>query len=175
MALQSKALFPSQKIGPVTLMNKQEFFKLGGYESVRHSVLEDYDFSVLLRRNSYTIKRFMGGNILGFRMYPAGPKDLFGGFAKNMASGALKSPLWLILILVLMIGVYTNSAILLAQGLVYQNIFMIFQGAIFYTITVLILFWPGRCVGSFGFLIALLFPLPFYFFILFFSTHCFPS
>ncbi|WP_050740243.1 glycosyltransferase [Acetobacterium bakii] len=159
--------------GPVTLINRREFFKIGGYESVRHSVLEDYDFSVVLKREGYRLKRFMGGNLIGFRMYPGGLKDLFGGFSKNMASGALKSPLWLILVLVLMLGAYTESVILLTQGLMTQNISLIWPGSLFYALTVMILFWRGRCVGSFGFLTALFYPIPLLFFYLVFIYSLF--
>ncbi len=70
-----------------------DYFAIGGHESVKDSIVEDMSLGQVLRRKGLSFKTYVGDSGLSFRMYSLGIKTLIQGWTKNVAAGAMKTPL----------------------------------------------------------------------------------
>ena len=81
--------------GPVVCIARSAYDQIGGFASVRGSVVEDVALGAQLLRAGYPIRLFLGGDQIHFRMYRNGFTSLVEGWTKNFAAGATQSPVWL--------------------------------------------------------------------------------
>ena len=78
--------------GPIILISRQEYQKVGGHESVKTSVVEDIALGLQLKNVGLPFHLFIGNHDISFRMYASGLRSLLQGWIKNMATGATKTP-----------------------------------------------------------------------------------
>lgn len=85
--------------GPVILIPRADYWKVGGHETVRTSVVDDVALGMALKQAGLPYRLFLGDAGISFRMYSAGFQSLIQGWTKNLASGALRMP-WPLFVLV---------------------------------------------------------------------------
>jgi 4,4'-diaponeurosporenoate glycosyltransferase len=82
-------LTPRAFFGPTQVMSKQDYLDFATDPSVTRQVLEDIYLGKSFLKNGKRIRSIIGKNIVSFRMYPEGFKDMLLGFGKNFANGAI--------------------------------------------------------------------------------------
>jgi 4,4'-diaponeurosporenoate glycosyltransferase len=65
-----------------------EYAQIGGHASVRADVVEDVALSARYRSAGLPVTCLAGDDVVRFRMYPSGPRQLLEGWSKNLAAGA---------------------------------------------------------------------------------------
>lgn len=85
--------------GPLILISRADYARVGGHRIVRNSVIEDLSLGLELTNAGIPYQLFMGDADVSYRMYSGGLISLFQGWIKNLASGAAKTS-WLVLLLV---------------------------------------------------------------------------
>jgi hypothetical protein len=83
--------------GPCMLTSVADYRAAGGHAAVRGEVLEDVRLARSYRSRGLPVHCLGGGDVVGFRMYPGGTRQLVEGWTKNIASGAALSPPWALL------------------------------------------------------------------------------
>jgi hypothetical protein len=78
--------------GPCLATSRADYDRVGGHGAVAGDVAEDLALARAYREVGLPIRCFGGGRQIGFRMY-RNPRDLFQGWAKNVATGARRTPL----------------------------------------------------------------------------------
>ncbi|MEI6602250.1 MAG: glycosyltransferase [Clostridia bacterium] len=145
--------------GPVILISKEVYRKIGGHASVKGSVVEDVALGEVLKKNGLAFQLFIGGNDIRFRMYPDGVSQLVEGWTKNMISGALKTPLIILMLLILWFGAITSVFVNLLRALVAYNFFSIFTYLALYLIVLVLLWWASFRVGNFKLTAIVCYPI----------------
>lgn len=79
--------------GPVLGCSTTRYLELGGHGAILDVALDDVGLAKLFRAGGSSVKVFPGSDVVSFRMYPGGFRDLLSGFTKNIALGALQAPL----------------------------------------------------------------------------------
>ena len=74
--------------GPCLLTTAADYEAAGGHAAAPGAVLEDVLLARRYRAAGMPVTLFGGGDVVRFRMYPAGVTQLVDGWSKNMASGA---------------------------------------------------------------------------------------
>lgn len=145
--------------GPVVALSRSDYFIAGGHESVKSAVVEDLALAVRLRRANIPFRIFVGDSDVSFRMYPAGFRSLRQGFTKNMATGAAKTPVRLLLPVVLFLASLASAPLHLVLSLARGEPQAILYGVL-YALWVFTLFLVSRRIGRYRPLAVLLYPLP---------------
>lgn len=141
--------------GPCLVTSRADYERIGGHGAVAGELAEDLALADAFRRAGLPVRCFAGSDQIWFRMYRSG-HDLFQGWAKNVATGAGRTPrfralgiaLWvtaLLSMLLAVVGAVTGTADWSTAGISYA------AG----TVQVAIL---GSRVGRFG-LAAAVWPL----------------
>ena len=84
--------------GPLICISRAAYAHVGGFASVRGSIVEDMALGARLRQAGHPIRLYTGGTRIRFRMYRDGLTSLVQGWTKNFAAGATQSPVWLTLL-----------------------------------------------------------------------------
>jgi 4,4'-diaponeurosporenoate glycosyltransferase len=104
-------LFPRQAVslfGPVILLAKTDYEKCGGHASVKACVVEDLALAGQLKTQGIPFRLFLGGRDISFRMYGQGLKNLAQGWIKNFATGAGKTRLLTLLLIILWVACFLS-------------------------------------------------------------------
>jgi hypothetical protein len=80
--------------GPCLLTTVTDYRAAGGHAAVRGEVVEDVHLARRYRARGLPVHCLGGGEVVCFRMYPGGVRQLVEGWTKNVASGAGLSPWW---------------------------------------------------------------------------------
>ena len=97
--------------GPVILVSRKVYLSIDGHCCAKKSIVDDLAIGETLRKKGIRLELFMGGKDISFRMYSGGFRDLCQGWIKNFATGASKTPIHLILLIVLWFGGSTSVVI----------------------------------------------------------------
>lgn len=147
LAPQKAGLF-----GPVIALSKMDFLRIGGYEKVKASVIEDVELGRVLQQEGVPFRLFVGDGTLSFRMYQ-NFGELFRGFVKNYSSGAARTPVRLLLLTFLWITALTAVPLSLALGqmpVLFVPLYALFCAQ---------LWWLSPKIGSFRKLLLLVYPV----------------
>ncbi len=103
--------------GPLVMIDRDTYFRVGGHEAVRTEVLEDIALADVARAQGVPVRLDLGKTLCSFRMYPNGLGDLVEGFSKGMAAGASATPVAVLLVFSLWLsgGFITLGAAALAM------------------------------------------------------------
>jgi len=145
--------------GPVIMISREDYMFIGGHESVKNSIVEDVSLGEEMRNHGLKFKLFLGGNDISFRMYSNGVGELIEGWTKNMASGAMKTPLLLLIMVVLWFGAITSVFVNLIRSIIDFNLFAISVYAALYFFTAILLWSISRKIGGFKFRGVLVYPI----------------
>ncbi len=102
--------------GPVLLVPRAQYDQAGGHGGVRGYVVEDMELGLRLAKAGTPGTLFIGDGSLTYRMYPDGPRALFQGWVKNMATGASGTPPLTLLMVILWVGSAFTTVIRLARS-----------------------------------------------------------
>lgn len=160
---------PQGLFGQMLLIDRASYQRVGGHEAVRGRILENFHLASQLRSLGVPVRSAIGREVISFRMYPGGVRELMAGWTKGFASGAGQTPgATLLVIVVWMIGLMFAP---LAWGL---------SGGwwplgVVYGLCVAQVCWFSAKVGSFRWLSAVLYPVPLVFFFCLFAWSAFRS
>ena len=156
-------LTPRGLLGQFLLIEKSAYVRVGGHAAVKERVLENFWLAEKLRAAGVPLHCRGGRKVFSFRMYPLGWREMMDGWIKGFASGAGKTPLPLLL---LVIG--WMSGLIMATGnlLLARNAPVCFFVYMAYAAQVA---WLLRRVGTFHWATALLYPAPLVFYFVIFT------
>jgi 4,4'-diaponeurosporenoate glycosyltransferase len=146
--------------GPCLACRRADFVSHGDDASVRSSIVEDVALARRFTDAELPVNVFAGGNELAFRMYGR-PRELSHGFAKNIAVGAVSTPLLRLFLIFAWV-----TALLVAAARVWEGDWM---SLVVYGAFAVQLFVMLRQLGNFGLLTAALYPVPLTLFIVLFG------
>ena len=156
-------LAPRGLLGQFMLIERTAYLRVGGHEVVKGRILENFWLAEQLRALGVPLRCRSGRGVFAFRMYPQGWRELVDGWSKGFASGAGQTPLpILLLVIAWMIGLMTAPLGLMFAG---QPLFWLAA----YGFCVAQIAWLLRCVGTFRWSTALLYPVSLIFYFLVFT------
>lgn len=77
--------------GPCLLTTAADYAIAGGHRAIRDEVVEDIALAERYDAMGRQVRVLLGGEMVAFRMYPAGPRSLLDGWTKNIAAGATRA------------------------------------------------------------------------------------
>jgi len=167
-SIYSFSIFPESNptgvFGPVILTSRSDYEKTGGHLAVKNQVVEDLKIGKIYLEKGISVTNLLGGEIIKFRMYPKGLRQLFEGLTKNMASGAIQ------------IGIINFLVICLWFGGIYSSFFPCLpksEYSIYYPLYALQIYMLISKTGDYKFWDALFYPLHFLFFLIVFLSSIF--
>jgi 4,4'-diaponeurosporenoate glycosyltransferase len=155
---------PSGAFGPCLVCSRDDYFRVGGHEAARGSVLDDVSFGKLFLEAGRKVRLFGGRKSIAFRMYQGGIGALIQGFSKNMGAGALTirgSMLFLIICWIAGTFIVTFYSI---QSLVILDMSSFLVWFIINLAYVLQLYWILYRLGNYGLFTAAFYQMPLFFF-----------
>jgi 4,4'-diaponeurosporenoate glycosyltransferase len=155
--------------GPVMVIPGKLYAATGGHMSVKDKVVEDLEMGMELKQAGIPIRCYGGRNSIAFRMYPEGMSQMVHGWAKGFASGATKTSIPVLIIIVMwIVGAIGAFRYVLSFSVAQDSMQIIVWGAL-YLCYVLQIYWMLYRIGNFAFYTALFYPAPLAFFILIFA------
>ncbi|MGX0031153.1 glycosyltransferase [Staphylococcus capitis] len=153
--------------GPVTIMNKEDYFKTGGHKNARNTIIEGFALGEAFSQSNLPITVYEGSEYVKFRMYEEGLRSLIQGWTKHFSVGANQTePQVMLAIIMWLMGSLTSTMALLL-GWIAKPISLIFSGIVYILYT-----WEfvslHRRVGAFSIILLILHPILFVFFIIIF-------
>lgn len=162
--LLGSRLQPHGSFGPCLVCSAGDYHRTGGHSLVKYEVLEDVALGRAMADRGVALRNFTGKEVVRFRMYPGGVREVANGWTKNFARGAMTTgPVLLIMLSAWIIGSGISAGYLGALAIEGWNSHTAL-GLGFYGAYVLQLWWLLRRIGNFGFLSALIYPLHLAFF-----------
>jgi 4,4'-diaponeurosporenoate glycosyltransferase len=164
---------PIGLFGPCVVMRKAYYLQSGGHIPVKGEVVEDLALGETLKKRNLPIHCCGGQGTISFRMYPNGIRELVDGWSKGFATGASRTGIPLLVVIVAWIG-SGISATVCAIGAVsgVSNTFIVGWTLAYLAFAVQVQ-WMAARVGTFKFYTALLFPVSLIFFIMVFFRSIF--
>lgn len=146
--------------GPVILVDRSDYFNIGGHESVRGSIVEDMALGCNLKKHGMHYELFVGDKEdISFRMYANGMRELMQGWTKNIASGAERTPTYLFILVFFWIASITSVPIQIFKFIIDLNIAWLILYLPIYFVWAAILAILGRRIGNYKPWAFILFPL----------------
>lgn len=146
--------------GPVILIDKKVYFDLEGHSAVNDKVVEDLSLGIKMTKRNIPFSALLGkSSDFSFQMYKDGYKSLWQGWVKNFATGASKTSLFLIILIVVWIGAGLSALVHLISafssgeviyGIIFSSIYFLYG---------IFTYLESRKVGNYPFWIILLHPV----------------
>lgn len=156
---------PGGGFGPCTLCGRATYLAIGGHWAVRQAVLEDIPLARLFRQNGLPVRCHVGRDVISFRMYGGGPRELVRGWTKGMAYGALAvTPVFSILMAAWITGCFGALFALLRAVRSLPEPSLAWAGFLIYPAYALAIRQMLRGIGRFPPWAWALFPIPLGFF-----------
>jgi 4,4'-diaponeurosporenoate glycosyltransferase len=166
---------PSQTslYGPVILISREDYWRVGGHEVVKDSIVDDMAMGEKLRDKGIPFTLFLGNEDISYRMYGGGVLDLIRGWTKNQATGAVKTPVVIGILVFLWVTSCASAPFYLIFNLLEQN--WLFAGGmlVFYGIWMFEVRRIAHHLGSFSTGSTLIYPVPLIFYLLIFMRSMF--
>lgn len=160
-------LTPRGLLGQFLLIERTVYQRMGGHAAVKSRILENFWLAEQLRAAGVPLRCRGGQGVFAFRMYPQGWREVVDGWTKGFASGAGQTPLpILLLIIAWMIGL-----MIVPLGLAFAGKPLLWLAA--YGLCAAQVLRMLRCVGTFHWSGALLYPvLLMFYFVVFARSVC---
>ena len=160
---------PMGAFGPCNVCSREDYFAAGGHQKVRGDVLESLGLGKQFLKANRKVRLFGGKGAISFRMYPDGIGSLIEGFSKGFGSGAKAMSLPHLIMPVCWITGGVGVIRHLLQSLIFPDSLGLLVSSGAYFLYAFQIHWMLRRLGNFGFLPALLFPIPLLFFVAVFA------
>jgi 4,4'-diaponeurosporenoate glycosyltransferase len=155
---------PLGLFGPCIALRREIYDEIGGHSAVKGEVVEDLALGAKLKERKYTPTCFGGRGAISFRMYSKGFRDLIEGWSKGFATGAVKTYLPLLVLIVLWMGGGISATRWLIGAVASQSGVSVVAWGSAYLAYCLQIYWMLFRLGNFKILTALLYPVPLAFF-----------
>ena len=149
---------PNGLAGQLLLVSQAHYQLAGGHAAVRGRILENFRLAEQFRAAGIPLRSMIGKGMVSFRMYPGGFRDLVEGWTKGFAAGAGGTPRGTLLLIV----AWLSGLLLPPLAGILTDQWAAWGAA--WLLCSLQVAWLGRRLGSFGWPLLLLFPLPLIFF-----------
>ncbi len=146
--------------GPVFMINRVLFMDYGGYEAVKHEIVEDFHLGLFYASNGIEISHFLGGSTITFQMYPHGLQDLIEGWTKNFCRGAKASKKELLWSIIIWVTGLTVLPLEIVYALCTEKMIFLMALGLIYSVNVVLIFRANRNLGRFGIVSIILYPIP---------------
>lgn len=150
---------PQGLAGQCLLISREDYDSVGGHGAVRSKVLENVNLAPILRSSGAITSSMVGQDLISFRMYPEGLRELMEGWTKGFAAGAASTPKRTILLIAVWFSALIGAAIVP---------FFHPWGNLLYLLFAMQLGWMLRRVGNFSWITALIYPVPLSFYLIVF-------
>lgn len=165
--------FPKQRtvgfFGPVIMLSRSDYEKIGGHKSVKSSIIEDVALGEQMKNKQIAFKNFVGGEDISFRMYRDGFRSLLQGWTKNMASGAIRAPFLITLPVFLWIAALIAVPLQMFRFAIIADINWVIVYSFLYLLWLAILLILSKKVGKFQIWVILLYPFAMIVFVVVFT------
>lgn len=158
-------LKPKGGFGPCTICLRDDYFSVGGHQSVKNSVIENSILGRIFNAQGYPVSCYGGKGTIYFRMYPDGFKNLFGGWSKSFAAGSESINKITFLLIILWVTGCFEAFIFPVETVLAAQYKALWLPAIIYLLFAGQIMWMLRQIGKFQKWTALLYPLPLVFFV----------
>jgi glycosyltransferase involved in cell wall biosynthesis len=143
--------------GAFLMVNSRVFHALGGFETIKHEMLDDVALAKLFKRNGHRVGLRLAPEFLTVRLYK-GNHHAFWGMTKNILEG-LNGRFWLApAVILLPIFVFWTPLYCALAGAIEGNLVLVTVATITYALQYAMI-WSGRSLFQFQPAKALLFPL----------------
>jgi 4,4'-diaponeurosporenoate glycosyltransferase len=136
--------------GPCLVARRDALLTHLEHRSVRRAIVEDVALARRFAAAHEPVTSYVGGDLVAFRMYDR-PRRLLEGFAKNFAAGAITTPWWRLVGIV----IWVAACLVSGWGAVSGSAVPV----LVYVAFVVQCFVMLRQLGNFGFVAALLYPV----------------
>lgn len=103
---------PSEVLfGPCHLMRRTDYLAVGGYASVKSSVLEDIALGNRFKQHGIRHHALLGQGMISFRMYPEGVRSIIAGWSKNIGTGFIAVKPWILLLTIVWIATIFGATV----------------------------------------------------------------
>lgn len=151
--------------GPSLLVNRAEYFEVGGHKKVKESIMENIALGKFYLEKERPVSLFGGEGVLHFRMYPNGLVDLFQGWGKSFASGSASTHKIILGTIAIWIAGFFLSSSFLFLAIYISQPFIQMLAILFYLLYGFQFYNMAKKVGEFSYHLVLFFPIHFLFFI----------
>ncbi len=145
--------------GPIILISRQDYEKVGGHKRVKSSVVDDMALGSQLKKAGLNFSIYIGNSDISFRMYAGGLRSLLQGWVKNMATGASKTPALVFMMVFLWIASLTSVPLQIVKFTILMNWPWLIIYSFLYIVWVCLLAVLTRRIGRFHVWAVLLFPI----------------
>jgi len=160
---KSRALF-----GQCLMVRVDDYWRAGGHEAVRGRILENVELARRFHAAGVATRCRGGRGTLSFRMYPGGPAELVRGWVKAFASGAARTPLATLALVVAWMAAGLLAPVPLVHALSGRGELSLLAALpyAFFASQVAVFL---RRLGRYGAFTALLYPIPLAFYLVVFA------
>jgi 4,4'-diaponeurosporenoate glycosyltransferase len=144
--------------GPVILIERSDYTKIGEHHIARKSVVEDMILGEELKKVNLPYRLFVGDQDISFRMYGDGFHSLFEGWGKNFATGASKTPITIFIMVFFWIASLASVPFQVVSAALSANLFWLIIYSFFYVLWVFILLLLTKKTGYFKTLSCIFYP-----------------
>jgi 4,4'-diaponeurosporenoate glycosyltransferase len=166
--VMGKTRKPIGLFGPCIVISKKYYFESGGHKEVKSEVVEDLALGEILKKKRLPIYCYGGKGTISFRMYPNGIRELIDGWSKGFATGAVKTFIPLLLVIIAWIGGGISATRYAVEAITTLNTTTILVWTSAYLAYSLQIYWMLFRIGTFRFYTALFYPIPLLFFLVIF-------
>lgn len=145
--------------GPVILIAARDYEAIDGHQSVQRCVIEDVALGHSLTAKEINYRLFIGGLTISYRMYSNGLRELYQGWVKNIAAGAIKTPPGLLAMVLVWVTGCTAVVVDLVIAAFANDTAGLLQAGVVYVLIVAQLIWATRLAGNFSLPAIVAFPL----------------
>lgn len=150
--------------GPVILIPRDDYKKVGGHESIKSSIVDDIALGTRLKKTNLPFSVYVGNSEVSFRMYANGMRSLFQGWTKNISTGATKTPTSVFIMVFLWFTSLFSVPIHLIKYLILANWTWVIIYSILYVLWVCLLANLTKRIGQFHVWAVIFYPIVLFFF-----------
>lgn len=159
--------------GPIILIEKNIYDGFGGHYPVRKSIIDDVALGRYMTKLNIPFSTFVGDKDISFRMYGDGFSKLVQGWTKNVASGAVSTFFYLIVMVSFWMTSVAAVCLYLLISFAGEQYILTVIYIFLYVIWIFEIKRIGLKLGNFKFSIFILFPVAVWFFIGIFAISMF--
>lgn len=161
---------PAGLFGPCLIISKTDYFRTGGHESVKGKILENFFMAETFKKNGVQMTCYGGKDVLSYRMYPHGIKQVIQGWSKVFASGASHTKHAITLLISVWFAGSLTAPLSILVAILVQDVFFMITTVVLYLVFVLEQSWILKRIGSFYRSTALFYPATVIFFLFVFHV-----
>ena len=145
--------------GPLILMSRLDYDKVGGHQVIRSSIVDDVSLGLEMKRKNLPYRIFAGDEDISYRMYGEGFGSLLEGWTKNFASGASNTPIFLLFLVFLWVTSLTSVPLHLFGYLMSSRLVWVLIYAVLYGLWAVILKVISAKIGKYHLWTTIFYPL----------------